>query len=199
MMGAARMTSAALPKGVPLKQAGMFIGPKAKTWDSVSNAKAVQMELEGKDPRVIWQKLGNWKAPDGKWRQEIPDNAAALHPILESGDITRWDSTDGISALGKNGLMQHGFLEGAYPELSNINTVGRVQTELGGFLDAISGNSIPSSTHGGYDEVNKLLALTSPLNKAKSTTLHELQHAIQQREGWARGGSPEDFMPEQNL
>ena len=48
MMGAARMTSAALPKGVPLKQAGMFIGPKAKTWDSVSNAKAVQMNLKAK-------------------------------------------------------------------------------------------------------------------------------------------------------
>jgi hypothetical protein len=154
------------------------------------------MEKAGIDPRKVWSETGNWKAPDGMWRQEIPDNAAALHPILESGDITRWDSTDGISALGKDGLMQHGFLEGAYPELSNINTVGRVQTELGGFLDAISGNSIPSSTYGGYDEVNNLLALTSPLNKAKSTTLHELQHAIQQREGFARGGSAEQMQKE---
>jgi hypothetical protein len=28
---------------------------------------------------------------------------------------------------------------------------------------------------------------------AKSTTLHEVQHAIQEREGWAKGGNPDDF------
>jgi hypothetical protein len=31
---------------------------------------------------------------------------------------------------------------------------------------------------------------------AKSTTLHEVQHAIQEREGWSKGGNAEDFAKE---
>lgn len=58
-----------------------FIGAAAKTWDAASNAKAVQMEKAGANPRDIWRETGNWRAPDGKWRQEISDQALRVGPI----------------------------------------------------------------------------------------------------------------------
>lgn len=60
-----------------MRRAGMmpdiFIGKSAKTWDAASNARAVEMEKAGADPRDIWSQTGNWRAPDGQWRQEISD------------------------------------------------------------------------------------------------------------------------------
>lgn len=41
--------------------------------------------------------------------------------------------------------------------------------------------------------VTKDLSNADFTNSERSTTLHELQHAIQEREGWARGGSPESM------
>lgn len=60
-----------------MRRAGMmpdiFIGKSAKTWDAASNARAVEMEKAGANPRDIWSQTGNWRAPDGQWRQEISD------------------------------------------------------------------------------------------------------------------------------
>jgi hypothetical protein len=50
-----------------------------------------------------------------------------------------------------------------------------------------------SYSHGG-DNLDDLIEVTAYTpDSAKSTALHELQHAIQQREGFAKGGSPSQF------
>ena len=68
-----------------MRRAGMmpdiFIGKSAKTWDAASNARAVEMEKAGASPRDIWSQTGNWRAPDGQWRQEISDEALRVGPI----------------------------------------------------------------------------------------------------------------------
>ena len=44
--------------------------------------------------------------------------------------------------------------------------------------------------------MSNILNLSAFSENPKSTTLHELQHAIQEKEGWARGGSPEQMKEE---
>ena len=65
-----------------MRRAGMmpdiFVGKSAKTWDAASNARAVEMEKAGASPRDIWSQTGNWRAPDGQWRQEISDAALTV-------------------------------------------------------------------------------------------------------------------------
>jgi len=65
-----------------MRRAGMmpqiFIGKSAKTWDAASNARAAEMEAAGTPPQAIWRETGNWRAPDGQWRQEISDAPLAV-------------------------------------------------------------------------------------------------------------------------
>jgi hypothetical protein len=86
----------------------MFIGEKSKAWDTASNKAAKALEKEGVAPETIWSQTGNVKAPDGKWRQEIPDNT----------------STTGLLEKGKSYKLPEGLkheeLYKAYPELQNV-------------------------------------------------------------------------------
>lgn len=147
--------------------AGTFIGKGAKTWNTAANAKAMQMAEKGVDPRTIWKETGNWKAPDGMWRQEIPDNAAFYRGSQAAGSSYSDD------------VMLHPELYGNYPHLK--------------------GKRVVESPHAGgsYDEATGQITV-GPTN-ANSTMLHELQHAIQQREGWAKGGSPKEMAQEYGL
>jgi hypothetical protein len=181
LMQVGRMASTALPKNVPRKQAGMFIGEKAKTWNKANNAQAVKMEKAGVDPRQIWTETGNWKAPDGKWRQEIPDNEAKwLRNLPFETRMERMGNT-----------IAHDPLYQTYPETEKITTLfGQNVNAQGGtgsyHFDPSLGRGIINIESGGSDAIQN----------AKSTGLHELQHAIQQREGFASGGSPEGMRQE---
>lgn len=85
-----------------------FIGPNAKTWDALSAKKAQEMAAQGVDPRRIWSETGNWKGPDGNWRQEIPDNEAVF-PVMKKYQRAPFDH-----------LAMHEPLEQAYPDVKNI-------------------------------------------------------------------------------
>jgi len=60
----------------------IFIGSKAKIWNPKSNQLAKEMEKDGLSPQEIWSKTGNWKAPDGNWKQEITDKYAEFRTNL---------------------------------------------------------------------------------------------------------------------
>lgn len=177
MLGAGLAGVGALPL-VP-SIAGMFVGKGSKTWDVLKNAEAVKMEKAGVDPRKIWAETGNWKAPDGKWRQEIPDDKAR---IIENAEANSFMLDPGPAEypLGPlNSFLDHKAVSAAYPDAMGVSA--RMKK-------GESGAYIPTTGFGeGFD---------LPSKNTKSTTLHELQHAIQQREGWARGGSPEGMRQE---
>jgi hypothetical protein len=139
-------------------EAAMFIGALAKTWDRASNAKAVEMEARGVDPRAIWRETGNWRGPDGQWRQEISDEAARY-------------------VVGQQGapsvqVLQHPELSAAYPDV--------MQTPV---------YTNPASDVSSFKQGKINLGLAHP-ESAKSVFLHELQHSIQEKEGFAKGGTP---------
>jgi hypothetical protein len=86
-------------------------------------------------------------------------------------------------------LFEHDALAAAYPSTDNLSL--RVLSKEG------------ARGSGAYDSVRDSINLftanadsTKDILATKDVALHELQHAIQQREGFARGGSPETFARE---
>ncbi len=153
--GAAKVAAQALGA---LPDAAMFIGALAKTWDAASNAKATKMEAQGVDPRVIWKETGNWRGPDGQWRQEISDKAAQY--------------VGGPQGAPAGQVMSHPELQAAYPDLMQTPVYEKPTTDISAFRQG----RIDLGTQRPQD--------------AKSALLHELQHPIQEKEGFAKGGTP---------
>jgi hypothetical protein len=107
-LASSMVNPAAAAKGATVGLLGTFIGKGSKLWNAESNSIAKALEKEGLAPETIWSQTGNVKAPDGKWRQEIPDNT----------------STTGLLEKGKSYKLPEGLkheeLYQAYPELQNV-------------------------------------------------------------------------------
>jgi len=137
-----------------------------------------------------WGGTGWFQDVDGKWKFEIPDQDAKLKlPDQAPADMTRWDisdpsprvSIDGPTKLGD--MLQHEKLFNAYPELENT-TIKPLDQKLvdQGILGIAHEDGSISLAPGHPDDM-------------KSTLLHEVQHQIQNKEGFATGGSPMEFLP----
>lgn len=213
------------------KLGAMFIGPLAKTWDAEAAAKAARMELEGADPRAIWAETGTWKGPEGKWRQEIPDNELKkIYNTEEIFDPRKFyqDEAQRISNLqekiGKEfnaGKIPKDDAWAEYNRLKGLKEEALKKAEQyysPGLMISRVGEDIPfeqvfqhEQLQRAYDQLptvaftknlpfegagsySKGRIQTSLLNNPpESVMAHELQHAIQQREGFAGGGNPEQF------
>lgn len=159
---------------MPGLDAAMFIGPKAKTWNSAAAARALEMEKAGVPARQIWGETGTLRGPDGLLRQEIDDRSAKL--VL--GRLQP-DAYGAIEAKTFDGALKHQQLKQAYPELNDV-TFQHWPNE------SFQGAS--------FDPSENVITLGHQAMKpSEGATLHELQHAIQQREGFAQGGNPEMF------
>lgn len=79
--------------------------------------------------------------------------------------------------------LSHGDFGKAYPDVYKLHTrIDGDADSLGAYLRADTGRG------------EQMVLKKKPMwSEDKSTMLHEFQHAIQQREGWARGGSMDDF------
>lgn len=164
---------------------GMFVGPKSATWDKAAADKAQALAQKGVDPRQIWKETGTFKGPDGMWRQEIDDSAAVFKRSNVSDPQQYADIFD-EAASRSNGVpigqaFDHPQLFKAYPDQQ------ATRFKVDGAGPQISGR---------YIEEDRLLSISDPYaaragQSAESPALHELQHAVQGAEGWARGGTPE--------
>jgi len=153
-----------LVRGLPL-MAGIFAGKSAKTADLAKLAKAEELRALGIPDSKIWGKTGwTFGFPDKQPRFEIPDDAAKFRETPRE-NLTLPMPTDRA--------ISHQDLFAAYPDVRDTRTM--FDKSLGGSYD------------GNYIRVG-----TADAPYPMGTQLHELQHAIQQREGFARGGSPEN-------
>lgn len=152
-----------------------------------------------RDP--IFEHTGWAKSPDGTgaWNYIIPDAGAELinldHPKMRKveyksvyGDPTRdktWYTPESMFGSKDNltvgDILKHDYLYKAYPDLKDIKVqaTGPFDSSLGGYSS----------------ETNTLYLGHLTKDDMLSVMLHELQHAIQQREGWARGGNTAEFLP----
>jgi hypothetical protein len=191
----------------------IMMGPMSKTWNQASADLAMQMEREGRDPVAIWRATGTFRGADGKLRQEIPDWAMAFTPKAarqrqaeaytrrrdralaaattpeEEQDIKEFYKPELKNAIynlkGKTSeFIDHPELRAAYPELFN-REFKQLEPDHPEFTSA-------QNVAGFFDPKTKAITLNGdfPENDQRDTALHELQHAVQQIEGWQGGASP---------
>jgi hypothetical protein len=158
------------PTGKGGKDLGMFVGQKSNTWDMDNYELALKMDRAGIDPTEINRYTGYYKNPSSKiWSQEISDQSAEL-----AGGMPK--------AVGEvvpiSDVLRHDDLYKAYPDMKNIS-VGR-----------------KAGKGAEYDDSKKTMLMGEDVVDPKtqlSYMIHELQHAIQSKERFPLGGSPEDM------
>jgi site-specific DNA-cytosine methylase len=146
---------------------------------------AKQMEVSKKDAKIIKMATGWEKGVDGKWRYEMPDAKIKDMKDIGGGNIVKRFDDDMLWNDGKltNVIDAPGLFE-AYPQLKDV----RIDT------DAIM-NDMPSN--GNYNaKTNTITIHADELKYMNSILNHEIQHAIQYIEGFAKGGSPEQMEKE---
>jgi len=150
---------------------GMFAGPSAKTADLDALKMAQELAKGGASREDIWNKTGWFQGADKKWRFEIPDNTSFYRGLpAQDGDT-----------VGRQ--FSHQLLYDAYPDMAKINHY--TMQERG-----VAGGKQRGEYRRGYDPADQSQAqiLIGGPDKG-STMLHELQHAVQNQEGFARGGN----------
>lgn len=140
---------------------------------------AEKMERGKKDAKAIKLATGWERGADGNWRYEMPDAKIKDMKDIGGGNIVKRFDDDMLWNDGKltNVIDAPGLFE-AYPQLKDV----RIDT------DAIM-NDMPSN--GNYNpKTNTITIHADELKYMNSILNHEIQHAIQYIEGFARGGSP---------
>jgi hypothetical protein len=181
---------------------GSFAGVTSKTVDRNALAEAQVLKSNGVHPDDVYTKTGFFQGADGRWRYEIPDNTAKIKTNKLDTETFEDPRTGGemhtvvsipasitdFFGMTKNSLklpdvLDHPELYKAYPELKNIS-VQRLPQHLQN-----------SGVIGQMDNTNNILHLADYLDPefAKSVMLHEIQHSIQNKEGFARGASSTEF------
>lgn len=145
--------------------------------DNLSVAR--KMEEEKKDANAIKMATGWERGADGKWRYEIPDAKIKDTMDIGGGHIVKRYEDDMLWNGGKlSDVIDAPELFKAYPQLKNV----RIET------DAIM-NDMPSN--GEYNsKTNTITIHADELKYMNGILNHEIQHAIQDIEGFAKGGSP---------
>lgn len=175
---------------------GMFLGVQAKNADKKALAKAMSMESQGASREDIWKDTGWWKKPDGNWAWEIADNKA---------DFTK-KARDGFNydegALGPTDqLFDHPEL---YDNYNDFTTKKEYENDPILF-DSTSKTILEKDNmiypgHGQYERPRetpnfslgeRISATSDDLPTLRLIMLHEIQHAIQEREGWTKGSNPD--------
>lgn len=143
----------------PGNSLGMFGGRLAKTADLRKLAQAERLEKAGTHTETIAKLTGWERGADGHWRFEIPDNNAKFRTDIPAFEQTTRDT------------FEHPELYKAYPELAQ----GTVR------------QTSPGVSHHGINYGKNRLGINPEGPHPSSTMLHELQHSIQDIEGFAKG------------
>jgi hypothetical protein len=129
--------------------------------------KAMYLSKTGAGNEQILKETG-WFKSDGKWRWEIPDTLMTLKEDIQLEDGVSYDLAD---------ILEHDLLFMVYPELMKQQVI--VDNGLKG--------------KGKYSTVTKDIKLKvagRSNGNIELTLLHEVQHAIQDKEGFEGGTSP---------
>lgn len=188
-------------------------GPKAKTANVGTLEDAKNLLESETDMKDIYRKTGWYIGADGKWRFEIDDNAMEFFRngdalfAREHAEYARWDELyqkllygklsdeeeaelreldsvwgrekQRLSERAKTGgatlenMIRFDALFEAYPEMRNVQVV----------MDE------DDDTNGRYLPDLNVIHLNTSAKDKKRTLLHEIQHAIQKIEGFAKGSN----------
>lgn len=163
---------------------------------------AREMTSKGEDTKTIKLATGWEKGGDGKWRMEIPDLKWKTEATLPDGtkyERTPFDMTWTSGKLGD--YVNAPELFQAYPELKNIKLDTKILPwEQYGYFDENRNEIVinheklaPIAESIDYieDQKGKDARKKELVKTIENILIHEVQHAIQKIEGFAKGGSLE--------
>lgn len=133
--------------------------------------RAIAMQNEGKDKYDIWDETGWMQGADGRWRFEIKDN-------LNNIDLSSLIGSTSAQVL--ESIYSNSKLYDAYPWLKEILVIADHEGD---------------GAH--YSLTDRAIHLSKNIDggdKNKKSLIHEIQHAIQEYEGFAGGGGPETVL-----
>ena len=190
VMGAA---ASLMTGGMPMAAkgaAGIFGGRLGMTANHPQLMRAEDMAAAKVAPRQIWNETGWTKRADRQFRDEISDQAARFDRVT----LNKMAGTD-RAPLGE--VLHHPKLYEAYPELKNLSfgygdpklpqgALGYFKPEgfEGGILRQKAGLPLK------YSPAELVVGAGQTPKAEIDTVLHELQHVIQSKEGFAKGGAP---------
>lgn len=190
-----------------------FAGQKASTANLEHLKNAQEMETLGADMKSIRKATGWFKGMDGKWRFEIDDSKAEFRrdgdarlmqekgyqrmqeltdkwiaSINDGTEFTEAEQTE-MEQLGEKyydavweekymltDFLKHDELFEAYPRLKGV---------------ALEFDELPAGTNGFFSKRSNTIVLSDKLfGKSADTLIHEIQHIIQNYEGFAKGSNP---------
>lgn len=159
--------------GPPGRATAAGIG--ARTADSAAPRRAEALEKSGTDNETIRQETGWYRGMDGQWRFEIDDSKIKLR--YEATAENGRETIPNYTTLGN--LIDAPELFAAYPDMRNMDVV---------FQDLNDG------AYGAYNRQFDSIDLSRKLKSSQydllDTLTHEIQHAVQNREGFTRGTNP---------
>ena len=158
---------------------GVFGGRLARTADREALSRAEEMAARGTPRDDIWSQTGWFQGRDGQWRFEIDDSHARLTPQA-AGVYEAQNPNKYIHGARLPDVMEHRALTEAYPSTEDTRASAFFTHKPAG-----------ASYHPAVDQMS---VSAGDANTARAFTLHELQHAVQQREGFTSGASPDDFV-----
>lgn len=168
MVGAGGMASSGAVGGPGTT--GMFIGRNATTFDKENSKRAFELAKAGKSAQEIWEATGTrrWKSGD---RQEIND----MYAGFKESYLKLPFSNEKL----KN-ILDHPDLYKAYPELEKVKVIVTDTLKKG---------------NAQFDHYNKEITISKADVDAKDigALLHEVQHWIQNKEGWQGGSNPKNY------
>ena len=137
-------------------------------------ATAKIMDANGELRSDIWYTTGWLRGADNQWRTEFSDRDAkmTLDKVAPGGKV----EMNKPYRLGD--VLSHLPLYRLYPELADYT---------------VSFDADLEPRHAAFSPVGKFILMSGQQPDDVATLLHEIQHAIQEIEGFGRGGSPEDM------
>lgn len=189
-----------------------FGGENARRADLEALDRAQDMERQGVAMETIFRETGWYTGADGKWRFEIDDSGMEYS---RWGDLNRSDRAEYARFRELEGKFIDGTItQEEQTELRSLleegHGPGRAEEQqtlrLSDFVrhDELYQNypqlrraglrfaDLPDGTYGTYNTETNTITLDNSLRSSPEDTLvHEIQHAIQNAEGFAGGSSPE--------
>lgn len=166
-----------------------FAGARASVADHFSLARARERLAAGEDAEAVRLDTGWHRGAEGRWRFEISDADARL---------VGFRGTTGGQALREATLaevLDHPRLFAAYPHLAAIRVAARIVP--GSVISGVFTPAYPA--RGDAQAVSARAEVEGPTAQdVLSALLHEVQHAVQDHEGFAPGGAPKGgdyFLP----
>ncbi len=159
----------------------LYAGNRALTADNSLWRKAIKMQKDGASKENILKETGWFVGRDGKWRFEINDKDAVFNKegVFDENRVGLFPP--GVGVLKE--VLQHEKLYEAYPDLEYM-------------LVAFSKN-MEDDVKGGVAG-NKIIILNANREDSliKATLIHEIQHVIQNIEGFSKGTMGEAIQKE---